>query len=149
MTCVIHFQHRSKRKIQVRNLEAAALRVLSKMGRNLCELTLVLVDEEEMRTLNRDFVGSDQPTDVLAFPDETVDPASEKVYLGDVLLCIPIPEDNAAQSKHSLEKELMLLTVHGILHLLGYDHDRPKRKSEMWELQETILKELGVELQII
>jgi probable rRNA maturation factor len=111
------------------------------------DLTIVLSDDKEVRRLNHQFMGIDAPTDVLSFPSEEVDPASGAHYLGDIIISLPRATDQANQGNHPLEAELQLLIVHGVLHLLGYDHGEPMEKAKMWAAQAEILKELGSPLQ--
>jgi probable rRNA maturation factor len=106
-------------------------------------LTIVLTDDEHIRTLNRDFLGIDAPTDVLAFPAEVTDPETQSLYLGDVL--ISLPRAQAQAKKHPLEAELQLLVVHGVLHLLGHDHTEEADKGRMWQAQREVLRKLGCE----
>jgi probable rRNA maturation factor len=106
-------------------------------------LTIVLTDDEHIRTLNRDFLGIDAPTDVLAFPAEVTDPETQSLYLGDVL--ISLPRAQAQAKKHPLAAELQLLVVHGVLHLLGHDHAEEADKTRMWQAQQEVLRELGCE----
>jgi probable rRNA maturation factor len=89
-------------------------------------LSVLITSDEEMRRLNLAFLGIDEPTDVLAFPDEEVDDFVAEVepepYLGDIAIGIETALRQAAEHKHSLDAELAHLVVHGILHLCGYDH---------------------------
>jgi probable rRNA maturation factor len=111
------------------------------------DLTIVMSDDEELRTLNHQFMEIDAPTDVLSFPSDEVDPESGERYLGDIILSIPRAREQATQGDHSIEAEIQLLIVHGVLHLLGYDHADPAQKARMWSVQAEILKELGSNLQ--
>ncbi len=111
------------------------------------DLTIVMSDDEEVRGLNDQFMGIDAPTDVLSFPSEEIDPESGERYLGDIILSIPRAREQASQGDHSIETEIQLLIVHGVLHLLGYDHADPAQKARMWSVQAAILKELGSSLQ--
>jgi len=110
-------------------------------------LSVVITDDEEIRSLNRQFLGIDAPTDVLAFgQDPTTDPVvpdpDEEPYLGDVLLSFVQAQMQAAEQQHGTIVEIRLLIVHGILHLLGYDHDTPEARASMWALQDAILTKL-------
>jgi probable rRNA maturation factor len=111
------------------------------------DLTIVMSDDEELRTLNHQFMGINAPTDVLSFPSDEVDPESGERYLGDIILSVPRAREQANQGGHSIEAEIQLLIVHGVLHLLGYDHADPAQKAGMWSVQAEILKELGSSLQ--
>jgi probable rRNA maturation factor len=106
------------------------------------EVTIVLTDDATLRRLNIDHRGLDQATDVLSFPMNEVDPDSGLPYLGDVVISLEQADRQAAAEEHSLSAELTLLTVHGLLHLLGYDHASPADKQVMWQLQSKVLGSL-------
>jgi probable rRNA maturation factor len=109
------------------------------------ELTLVLSDDARLQELNRDYLGVDAPTDVLSFPADQTDPETGAPYLGDILISLPRAEQQAAEAGHPLETEVQLLAVHGILHLLGYDHTEEGEKARMWAAQAQILATLGLD----
>ncbi len=92
--------------------------------------------------------GIEAPTDVLSFPDGDIDPDTGEPYLGDILISFPRAEVQAGTSNHSIEQELQLLVVHGVLHLLGYDHAEPESKERMWAAQEEIFARLDVFVDI-
>ena len=128
---------------------AVARYALDEMGVNpLAELSVLLVDLAYMTELNHRWMGGDGPTDVLAFPmDEgsidhgPAEPnAAEPALLGDVVLCPEVAAKQAATAGHSAADELHLLTVHGVLHLLGYDHAEPDEEREMFALQAKLLE---------
>lgn len=108
------------------------------------DLTVVLTDDEQMQELNREFRDIDAPTDVLSFPAVEADPETGRRYLGDVLISMQRAEEQAAAGGHALEAELQLLTVHGVLHLLGHDHAEDREKLRMWTAQAQILARLGL-----
>lgn len=125
-------------------LRAAAEEALRHQGRP-GELTLVITDDEGIQALNRDFLGVDAPTDVLSFSAQEdggpfVAAPDAGGYLGDVILSYPRAVEQARQQGHSTEQELNLLVVHGVLHLLGYDHAGAEEKAAMWAQQEAILE---------
>lgn len=108
------------------------------------EMTVVVTDEQGIRELNRDFLGHDMVTDVLAFATQEEGgpfvPAPEAGnYLGDVIVCYPRAVEQASEQGHSVREELALLVVHGVLHLLGYDHATEREQVAMWALQDEIL----------
>jgi probable rRNA maturation factor len=127
---------------------AVARHALDEMGVNpLAELSILLVDVEYMAELNHRWMDGDGPTDVLAFPmDEgSVDHgpgegSGEPALLGDIVLCPEVAAKQAATAGHATVDELALLTVHGILHLLGYDHAEPEEEAEMFGLQARLLE---------
>lgn len=110
-------------------------------------LTLLLTDEATIQELNRQFRGEDRSTDVLSFPPGDPMPGSEHLldYLGDIAIAVPVADGQAAAKGHDTKAELQLLAVHGVLHLLGYDHLDPEQKKSMWQTQAAILQELGLE----
>ncbi|CAN5410704.1 rRNA maturation RNase YbeY [soil metagenome] len=110
------------------------------------ELTVRLVDPDTIAVLNKQWMDKDGPTDVLSFPmDEltpgSVDAESDEGYLGDIALCPAVAAQQAPAAGHSTADEIELLTVHGILHLLGYDHAEPAEHKEMFGLQGRLLIE--------
>ena len=121
-------------------------------NREQCELTLAITSDDALRDLNRRFVGLDAPTDVLAFPDDTRGPFAALPgvprYLGDVIISFPRAEAQAAAAGHTVEAELQLLIIHGVLHLLGHDDMEPEPRGAMWAAQATILHALGVQVNL-
>ncbi len=107
-------------------------------------VSIVISDNDDIRALNRQFRHVDAPTDVLAFPTEFSDPESGASYLGDVIISYPRAQAQASEREHAVKAELQLLVVHGILHLLGYDHADPGQKMRMWATQADILDQLGL-----
>ncbi|HJQ05677.1 MAG TPA: rRNA maturation RNase YbeY [Nocardioides sp.] len=110
------------------------------------ELCIKAVDEATIAQLNEQWMEKEGPTDVLAFPmDELrpgmVDEDPEEGVLGDLILCPVVAERQGAEAGHGTLAELELLTTHGILHLLGYDHAEPEEHKEMFGLQDRLLAE--------
>ena len=108
-------------------------------------LSLVITDNQTVQALNAQYLGEDAPTDVLSFPTDPETPADEPgqpPYLGDVLIALPVAEQQAAQAGHTTQDEAHLLAIHGVLHLLGYDHATPDEKAEMWAIQSAALDAL-------
>jgi probable rRNA maturation factor len=111
------------------------------------QVTLVITGDESIQKLNRDYLGVDEPTDVLAFSAREeagafITAPDAGAYLGDVIVSYPRAIAQAAEQGHPVEQELNLLIVHGILHLLGYDHADEGEKAIMWPRQEAILHHL-------
>jgi probable rRNA maturation factor len=121
--------------------------VLDRMRINaLAELSILLVDVEAMTELHVKWMDEPGPTDVMSFPMDELDTARRPdeagpgpALLGDVVLCPTVAGTQAEQAGHSLDDELHLLTVHGVLHLLGYDHAEPADEREMFRLQNELL----------
>ena len=111
------------RKVSVRGLEATARRILRLLELTDCELSVALVGDEEIRRLNADYRSRDEPTDVLSFPMEDPPPSGPRL-IGDVVISVEKAARQARQRRRSLDDELEVLLIHGILHNLGYDHER-------------------------
>ena len=106
-------------------------------------LSVVITDTATVQALNARHLGHDGPTDVLSFPagDHAGEP-DEPPYLGDVLIALPIAEQQALKAGYALQEEVHLLAVHGVLHLLGHDHETPDQQATMWALQSKALDAL-------
>jgi probable rRNA maturation factor len=129
--------------VKVDLIERAALAVLAQQSA-IGDLTIVLTDDAQLQKLNRDYLGIDTPTDVLSFPATELDPETRTTYLGDVLVSVPRAGEQAQTAGLPVESELQLLVVHGVLHLLGYDHAKPRDKSKMWAAQAQVLESIGL-----
>ncbi len=110
------------------------------------ELCIKLVDEDTIAELNKRWMDKAGPTDVLAFPMDELRPGlvneePEEGVLGDLVVCPAVARRQADEAGHAVQDELELLTVHGILHLLGYDHAEPEEHKEMFDLQARLLRE--------
>ena len=110
----------------------------------MSELSILLVDQTVMAELNTKWLGEPGPTDVLSFPMDELRPGRDGEptppgLLGDVVLCPQVAEAQAKAAGHTTAEELLLLTVHGILHLLGYDHSNPTEERAMFALQRKLL----------
>lgn len=108
------------------------------------ELSIILVDTGTMEKLHIEWMDEAGPTDVLSFPMDELRPGvpgapSAAGVLGDIVLCPDVAVQQAEAAGHSTDDELLLLTTHGILHLLGYDHAEPDEKREMFALQRKLL----------
>jgi probable rRNA maturation factor len=128
-------------------LVSVARYVLDRMRINpLAELSILLVDVPAMTELHVKWMDEPGPTDVMSFPMDELDTARSPddmgpgpALLGDVVLCPDVAAEQATAAGHSLDDELHLLTVHGILHLLGYDHAEPQEERAMFRLQNELL----------
>ncbi len=122
-------------------LRTAITETLSSEGfSGKAEVSVTLMDSEEIRRLNRDFRGVDRKTDVLSFPLEEGESPGEKItYLGDVIVCPEVIYHQAKDFGTGYRQEFCLMVIHSVLHLLGYDHMEEDEKKEMFEKQEKIL----------
>ena len=144
----IEIANESGAEVDTDQVMEVARYALDEMGVNpLAELSILLVDIGYMAELNHRWMDSEGPTDVLAFPmaEGSVDhgpqegSVSEPALLGDIVLCPEMAAKQALVVGHSAADELHLLTVHGVLHLLGYDHAEPEEEREMFGLQARLL----------
>jgi probable rRNA maturation factor len=132
-------------------LQAAAITVLSQHQAGGSRMTVVVTDDDYVASLNQQYRGVDTPTDVLSFPADVppVADADEAGYLGDLIIAYPYAAAQAQQQVHDLAQSLMLLVVHGTLHLLGYDHDTAERRAAMWAAQDKALEALQISTAIV
>ena len=110
------------------------------------DLSIILVDTEAMERLHIEWMDEPGPTDVLSFPMDELRPGTPgritpAGVLGDVVLCPEVAKSQAAAAGHTTQEELLLLTTHGMLHLLGYDHAEPEEEKEMFGLQRQLLSD--------
>jgi probable rRNA maturation factor len=132
--------------------KAARAAFLSAGGQGGGALTVMVTDDGQVRELNRIYRSVDAPTDVLAFSEagganEFVPPPGEAKYWGDIIISYPRAMEQAATYGHALQEELSLLAVHGMLHLMGYDHELSDDKEKMWRAQNAALAQLGINWQ--
>lgn len=142
----------SRQGLDLDQIEAMAYKTIEEVLRvedftSHVEVSLTLVDKDEIHALNRDYRGVDRPTDVLSFPmDDEIFPGEEDVdlILGDIVICLDIAKAQAEEYGHSLDRELSYLICHSTLHLLGYDHMEDDEKAIMRGKEKEIMKNLGV-----
>jgi len=128
-------------KLELSWLEGIARQVLVAQGVGAdVELGLFIATQEKVQQLNRDYLGRDEPTDVLAFSAREevgadvpafVQPPDGILHLGEVIISYPQAAVQAEEHRHSIKKELAILIIHGVLHLLGYEHDKPELGRQM------------------
>lgn len=147
----VEIANESGEQVDELTLVALARHVLDAMGVNpLAELSVLLVDMTGMEQLHLHWMDEPGPTDVLAFPMDELDTARSAGHdrdddepppalLGDVVLCPQVAARQAQDAGHSLEDELHVLAIHGLLHLLGYDHGDEDEAREMFAVQERLL----------
>ena len=113
------------------------------------EISLVLTSQERIHELNRDYRGKDKPTDVLSFsmaeqrteeePTDFIEPPDGLVHLGEIIISYPQAIFQAKEHHHTLNKEIATLIVHGVLHILGYDHEKPETEAAMQTREKDVL----------
>ena len=137
-------------RMQIRRTCIAALRNEDFSGS--AEVSVTFVDNDEIRRLNNEYRDIDSETDVLSFPlgedgVYDVNPKTDAKQLGDVVISMEKAQEQAATFEHSFEREVCYLTVHSVLHLLGYDHMVPEEKAVMRSKEETVMKLIGLGIQ--
>ena len=128
----------SRRKTLLR--KAAQTTLQQEKSPSETDLTIVIDDDAALKELNQRFRGYDEPTDVLSFPGDETDPETGGRYLGDIVISGEKVFEQARAAGHSHQMECCILIVHGILHLLGYDHEEETDEVVMFPLQEKIVK---------
>ena len=113
----------------------SAAQLEGKKGR--ISVSLLFTDSDNIRRLNKQYRGKDEETDVLSFPSE------EKEFLGDIAVCLPKAQQQAAEVCQSTEREIAFLVAHSMLHLFGYDHGTEKEAEKMREKERQILNKTG------
>ncbi len=143
----IEILNESGEDVDIKDLSKLSRFVMDRMRVHpLAELCIKVVDEDTIASLNEQWMEKSGPTDVLAFPMDELRPGlvneePEEGVLGDLVLCPDVAARQATEAGHSTRDEVELLTVHGILHLLGYDHAEPEEHAEMFGLQARLLGE--------
>ncbi|MDE0354516.1 MAG: rRNA maturation RNase YbeY [Deltaproteobacteria bacterium] len=127
------------RRVPVRGFKAKARRILHLLNLEDCELSVALVGDEEIRRLNGRYRSLDEPTDVLSFPVEEPLPSGRRI-IGDVVISVEKATRQARQRRRSLDDELEVLLIHGILHNLGYDHERSAKDEREMRAMERRLR---------
>jgi probable rRNA maturation factor len=137
-----------ERVLDKRWLREVALKALTAESQADVEIGILVTGQEKIRRLHKEYLGEDEPTDVLSFamrekgPADAPDfifPEGDAAHLGEVIISYPQAEMQAAEHRHTVKKEVAILLIHGILHLLGYDHDEPERRKKMLAREKTIL----------
>ena len=149
-------------RLSIKKVAKQALEFLGQPTKKL-EMSLSIVTAEEIRALNAEYRKVDAVTDVLSFPTadlhkqivddsnfatDCINPDTQRFNLGDVIICVDKAFQQAQEYGHSLKRELCFLFLHGLLHLLGYDHETPEDEAEMTELQKSILDKVGITRQL-
>ncbi len=122
----------------------------SERAGNSSEVSVLIAGQKKVHELNREYLDEDRPTDVLSFPmisaepDKAgfVEPPDGLVHLGEIIVSLPQATQQAGEHRHSTNREIAILTIHGVLHLLGYDHAEPDEEKKMRQRESEILIEL-------
>lgn len=140
----ISIPNRFRKQIPILSLEKATEATLKACHRPVADrIALRISTNRVLRNFNKRFRGLDEVTDVLSFEDEYDDPEDGSHMLGDILISLEKAEEQSIVGGHTLEQELEMLLVHGVLHLCGYDHGEKKEYAKMTAMQDQILTSLG------
>ena len=146
------FENNTKEEVNYKLIENVISEALKYEGvSDNTEISVTIVDNEEIRKINNKFRNIDRATDVLSFPlidfdNEDLPNDGSKIYLGDIIISIERAKEQANEYGHSLDREVGFLTAHSMLHLLGYDHMVPEEEKVMFAKQEEILSNLGLKM---
>lgn len=137
----------NSREISKKLIKAYVEKILKELELENVEVSITLTDDETIREINKQWRGKDKPTDVLSFPQEETIGYKYKV-LGDVIISLPYAKKQAKKIGFTFKEEVLRLLIHGILHLLGYDHERSEEDEKiMFDLQDKIFENIIYELQ--
>lgn len=133
-----------RKQIEQSRLEQAARLALQSVEQpETASIVVKLTTDKQIQKLNAKYRGMDKPTDVLSFENQYIDPENGELFLGDIIIALETASTQAALNGNSLQHELEMLLVHGVLHLTGYDHTDRQDRELMSKTQDTILKALG------
>ncbi|WP_349931729.1 rRNA maturation RNase YbeY [Glutamicibacter mishrai] len=142
----IEVNNETEYEVDLQDVSALADSVLKAMFLHPeTEVSVVFIDEEAMSALHVEWMDLEGPTDVMSFPMDELRPGTagapgEGGILGDIVICPTVAEAQAKAGGHSTHDEILLLTTHGLLHLMGFDHMEPDEKEEMFTLQRRLLE---------
>ena len=155
----IYFTNVGCIKYNIKKVLQGGLKYLNQPDKDI-EMSVSFVSGEEIQSLNKQYRNVDPVTDVLSFPTmdnaerkvlsvegvsaDAINPQNGKINIGDVIICLDRAKEQATEYNHSLKRELCFLSLHGMLHLLGYDHIEQEDEQQMTSLQEEILNKMGV-----
>lgn len=131
---------------EIKTVEKVLLKAIELEKLGTIEFTVIIVDNEYIHRLNKDYRNIDRPTDVISFALEDAKDMEFENYrlLGDIYISIDKAKEQTVSYGHSLKREICFLAVHGFLHLLGYDHMKEDEEKVMFDKQELILNEAGI-----
>ena len=150
----IEISNQQEKMTVTQAIEDRIIEVLEETARvhevdDLAEVSLMFTDDETIHEMNREYRGIDRPTDVLSFAleegeEEEIYGGPEENLLGDIIISVETATRQAEEYGHSVEREMAFLALHGMLHLLGYDHMGEEERKEMRAQEEAILASLGI-----
>lgn len=150
----IELSNQQEKLMVTQEMEDKIIEVLEEAARvhemnDMAEVSLMLTDDESIHEMNREYRGIDRPTDVLSFAleegeEEEIFGGPEENLLGDIIISVETAVRQAEEYGHSVEREMSFLALHGMLHLLGYDHMEEEERQEMRAQEKAILAALGI-----
>lgn len=150
----IEISNQQEKMTVTQAIEDRIIEVLEETARvhevdDLAEVSLMFTDDETIHEMNREYRGIDRPTDVLSFAleegeEEEIYGGPEENLLGDIIISVETATRQAEEYGHSVEREMAFLALHGMLHLLGYDHMEEEERQQMRAQEEAILASLGI-----
>jgi len=142
---MIHYRNTVRRSgVDARAVKRTATALLAAVGRRDASLSISFVDDDEIARLNAEHRGKDRPTDVLSFPLEPDPSMPGEELLGDVVISVPTALRQAAQYDAPLQRELERLLIHGLLHVLGHDHEAADERRAMIAEERRLAAEIGM-----
>ena len=152
MDTILHIDDIYNPDVAPKQLQNAAITTLEMFAPDSpedCSAAISITNTDAVQQLNAQYRGVDKRTDVLSFkntPDPDFPDADPEIanHLGDIIIAYPVAQTQADASGHSAMAELTLLVVHGMLHLLDFDHDTPTSKEKMWSAQQQVMTQLGL-----
>lgn len=137
----------TNREVDTTNMERVIKEVSKELDVSNGIVSFVFVDNERIKEINKTYRNKDSETDVIsfAFMDEEINPDTDFTNYGEIYISLEKAESQSIEYGHSFDRELCFLTVHGLLHLLGYDHMKKEDEIKMFGLQDKILNNLGIE----
>lgn len=150
----IELSNQQEKLTVTQEMEDKIIEVLEEAARvhdvnDMTEVSLMFTDDETIHEMNREYRGIDRPTDVLSFAleegeEEEIYGGPEENLLGDIIISVETAVRQAEEYEHSVEREMSFLALHGMLHLLGYDHMEEEERQEMRAQEKAILESLGI-----
>lgn len=148
--CTIHYIDNTH-TLDILNLDSIQILVDAALADNAKgsphhQLNIMFVDPQESTALHQEHFNDHSSTDVMSFPDNSYDPHTQCMHLGDLAICVQVAETSAAQRGLSTSEEIMLYIIHGLLHIVGYDDHDPQERLEMWNKQKQLMALLDIEI---
>jgi probable rRNA maturation factor len=134
--------------IDISSVERVSTLVLQILSTKEMIVSISFTNNTFIQRLNKKYRKIDEPTDVLSFTMREKFPEDKMTLLGDIVISVEQAINQAKVNKTSLEDEISLLLIHGILHLFSYDHDTNKNKEKMWKIQDNLLKQSGIPIRL-